>query len=593
MCSMCIRCSSSASIFVLMNSSWARAASFRKASLFSYKVVIWSCSDWAVSASSDTRRWASSAWSRAAFRSGLSFLTSSFSSRDFSSFFTSACSRWISSMRARSLSTLRTQVICLNSSRFNSCWSLPSGTAPRGSFRRFRSLSWSWSSFTRRLNLSRSSFAIRTCAFSSSRWIRCCVASSTSARTCALSESRFSTHSRVLSFNSSRRRRCRSASWFSRSRFSCNSSSKETLSTRAGRGLQRIGCHIKLPAHRMKSPKDHDRNGVATTNSGIRMSDAVPCVSSSLDPPFGAGPATPPSGERTTFRGEMGGRARDRLRAARHRGDRPPAAPGKRGGRGRPVRPRGAARPRRPRRGRDHGPRSGPAARPGLSGGMALQGDVAPDARGARGGAIRLGPRGGRGTVSAPVPIRLKSCMAGEATVGKTSLIRRYVLEEYDDRYIATLGTKITKKVMSVQDPKRAGPVTVHAILWDIMGTPTLRVLLKEAYCHGAEGLFAVADQTRKETLAAPDAWARSIRSVAGDIPTFGLVNKKDLDPDPQFAAGEIEAFFEKRGWPWLCTSAKTGVGVEEGFRRLAETILADRPILKPDASGDGPRRPS
>src|SRR5438094_70876 len=39
MCSMCFRCSSSASIFVLMNSSWARSASFRKASLFSYQVV--------------------------------------------------------------------------------------------------------------------------------------------------------------------------------------------------------------------------------------------------------------------------------------------------------------------------------------------------------------------------------------------------------------------------------------------------------------------------------------------------------------------------------------------------------------------------
>jgi len=195
--------------------------------------------------------------------------------------------------------------------------------------------------------------------------------------------------------------------------------------------------------------------------------------------------------------------------------------------------------------------------------------------------------------MSAPPPVRMKICMAGEATVGKTSLIRRSVLDEYDDRYIATLGTKITKKVMSVQDPKGAGLLAVHAILWDIMGTPTLRDLLKEAYYHGAEGIFAVADHTRKETLAALDEWARSIRSVAGDIPTFGLVNKQDLDPDPRFAAGEIEAFFEKRGWPWLYTSAKTGAGVEEGFQRLVETILADRPGLRPDASGDGLPRPS
>src|SRR5438309_8137590 len=217
------------------------------------------------------------------------------------------------------------------------------------------------------------------------------------------------------------------------------------------------------------------------------MSDAVPWVSSSRAPVLGTGPAARPSWDRPTIREAFGGAAHDGLRATRHRRDRPTAAPGKRGGRGRPVRPRGAARPRRSRRGRDHGPRSGPAARPGVSGGMALQGDVAPDARGERGGAIRLGPRGRRGTVSAPAPIRLKICMAGEATVGKTSLIRRYVLDEYDDRYIATLGTKITKKVMSVQDPKRAGAVPVHAILWDIMGTRTLRDLRKEADYHGAE----------------------------------------------------------------------------------------------------------
>src|SRR2546430_17351679 len=146
---------------------------------------------------------------------------------------------------------------------------------------------------------------------------------------------------------------------------------------------------------------------------------------------------------------------------------------------------------------------------------------------------------------------------------------------------------------MSVQDPKGAGPVTVHAILWDIMGTPTLRDLLKEAYYHGAEGIFAVADQTRKETLAALDAWARSIRSVAGDIPTFGLVNKKDLDPDPEFAAGEVEAFFEKRGGPWLYTSSKTGVGVEEGFQRLPGTDPPGGPPLQPDPPGGGPPAPS
>ena len=178
--------------------------------------------------------------------------------------------------------------------------------------------------------------------------------------------------------------------------------------------------------------------------------------------------------------------------------------------------------------------------------------------------------------MSAPVR-RMKVCMAGQAAVGKTSLIRRYVLDEFDDRYLATLGTKITKKALALPDPKGADPRTVHVILWDIMGTPTVRDLLKDAYYHGAEGIFAVADQTRKGTLPELDGWSRSIRSVAGDIPTFGMVNKHDLPRDKAFKEGEIEAFFEKRGWPWAYTSAKSGEGVEDAFRRLVEMIL-ERP---------------
>jgi small GTP-binding protein len=181
--------------------------------------------------------------------------------------------------------------------------------------------------------------------------------------------------------------------------------------------------------------------------------------------------------------------------------------------------------------------------------------------------------------MSAAGPVlRLKICMAGESSVGKTSLIRRYVLDEYDDRYLATLGTKITKKALTLPGRKGVAPVTVHAILWDIMGTPTLRELLREAYYHGAEGILLVADLTRKETLAALDDWSRSIRAVAGDIPTFGLVNKHDLEPDPKLTPKEVEAFFEKRGWPWAYSSAKTGEGVEQSFQRIVEMVLKDRP---------------
>jgi len=170
--------------------------------------------------------------------------------------------------------------------------------------------------------------------------------------------------------------------------------------------------------------------------------------------------------------------------------------------------------------------------------------------------------------------VKLKICMAGEAMVGKTSLIRRFVLDEYDDRYTATLGTKITKKEIEATDPRTQRPVHVDIILWDIMGTPTLRELLKEAYYHGAQGILGVADLTRRETLTELDAWARSIRTVTGDIPTYVVVNKSDLEGQRQIDERTIEEFCRLRGWPWSYTSAKTGQGVEEAFRRLVAHVL-------------------
>src|SRR6266568_3290428 len=132
------------------------------------------------------------------------------------------------------------------------------------------------------------------------------------------------------------------------------------------------------------------------------------------------------------------------------------------------------------------------------------------------------------------------------------------------------------------EEPDRAAPgwrgrVSVDVILWDIMGTPMLRELLKEAYYHGANGILAVADLTRHHTLAALDEWSRSIRSVAGDIPTYGVVNKEDLHPEREITSAEVESFFRDRAWSWSYASAKTGSGVEKSFQDLVGDVLARR----------------
>lgn len=170
--------------------------------------------------------------------------------------------------------------------------------------------------------------------------------------------------------------------------------------------------------------------------------------------------------------------------------------------------------------------------------------------------------------------IKVKVCLAGEPMVGKTSLIRRYVLDEYDDRYIATLGAKVTKKEIKANDRGR-GPIDVTMILWDIWGNKNVRELLKDAYYHGAHGIIAVCDVTRPETMDELDGWAKAITSVAGEIPVCLLANKVDIGNEQRLKETQVKEFGDQRGWPYFFTSAKTGKHVEESFGEIVRHILA------------------
>src|SRR3989475_4947308 len=181
-----------------------------------------------------------------------------------------------------------------------------------------------------------------------------------------------------------------------------------------------------------------------------------------------------------------------------------------------------------------------------------------------------------RGT--APMDVRrmkMKICLVGEAAVGKTSLIRRFVLDDFDDKYIQTLGTKVSKKELSVSQDGEA--VKVDMTIWDIMGQKGFRELLKEAYFYGAKGVIAVTDVTRKTTLDDLDDWIEGVYSVTGKIPIQFMANKWDLKDQAEVGEEEMGQATKAYDSPFFLTSAKTGENVESAFQNLAERIAKDR----------------
>lgn len=169
---------------------------------------------------------------------------------------------------------------------------------------------------------------------------------------------------------------------------------------------------------------------------------------------------------------------------------------------------------------------------------------------------------------------KMKLCLAGEAAVGKTSLIRRFVYDQFDDKYTVTLGAKITKKTVTVDDPRGKGRIQVDMAIWDIMGEKFLRELLREAYFYGAQGILAVCDVTRAETLVDLEDWKAAIEKVVGEVPILILANKVDLKDQAVIDEKGLEIFCEGWGCPHMFTSAKTGENVEEAFHTIAKMVL-------------------
>lgn len=168
--------------------------------------------------------------------------------------------------------------------------------------------------------------------------------------------------------------------------------------------------------------------------------------------------------------------------------------------------------------------------------------------------------------------LKTKICLVGEKMVGKTSLIRRYVLNVFDDQYITTLGVRVSKKEMTVQVPGQP-PTEVHLAIWDFMGQEGFRELLQDAYFIGARGILAVADVTRRPTLEELGPWIESVRSVAGNVPLVLAINKTDLEGRAAYTDDELAQFASTYEAPFLRTSAKTGANVEKTFSALAGAV--------------------
>jgi small GTP-binding protein len=164
------------------------------------------------------------------------------------------------------------------------------------------------------------------------------------------------------------------------------------------------------------------------------------------------------------------------------------------------------------------------------------------------------------------VPV-LKVVVAGDGTVGKTSLVRRFCEGKFEQTRVATIGVDFQTKVVEL--PQR----TVKLSIWDMAGQDRFQVI-RSGFYRGSRAAALVFDVTAPETFSSLARWRQEISEVVPDQPFLLVGNKIDLKR--QLAPEQGASFAQSIGAAYVETSALSGEGVSELFLSLARLGLAE-----------------
>lgn len=173
------------------------------------------------------------------------------------------------------------------------------------------------------------------------------------------------------------------------------------------------------------------------------------------------------------------------------------------------------------------------------------------------------------------VTLSKKVCLLGDFAVGKTSLVRRFVYNLFEDKYVSTIGVKVSRKTVLLATDDDIVDLTM--MLWDLAGSEEF-TRMRGNYLRGASGALLVCDLGRPETLPSLRQYLADLQDINGRCVAVLAANKVDLlarlTPDAGAACeAEARAMADELGVPIHFTSAIGGEEVEGAFRNLGKLL--------------------
>nr|CAI44497.1 rab_C43 [Paramecium tetraurelia] len=166
----------------------------------------------------------------------------------------------------------------------------------------------------------------------------------------------------------------------------------------------------------------------------------------------------------------------------------------------------------------------------------------------------------------------IKITFLGNSGVGKSSIVKRYCFEEFDEHNQSNLGADYVPKEMEYQNNK------IKLQIWDTAGQEKFRSLVPLFL----RTVIIVYDITQKSSFTQLKEWVSSLEQICSKNQLFFLVgNKCDLIEQEQVTYDEAKQYSYNLKAPLQYTSCKNNEGIQELFQKIVEEYLKQEEELK------------